>query len=164
MQAMVFAAVLALALAVPVAVAHSGKSGEGAKPEVDYAKAQEMPFGKPGDPRRAKRTVTVDMSDKMRFMPAVVTVKQGDIVRFVVKNRGQVMHEMVLGTMRALEEHAALMRKHPDMEHDEPYMAHVAPGRTGEIGWQFTRPGEFFYACLVPGHFEAGMVGKVIVQ
>ena len=73
------------------------------------------------------------------------------------------MHEMVLGTMDELKKHAELMKKHPGMEHDEPYMAHVAPGKKGEIVWQFTKAGEFFYGCLIPGHFEAGMIGKVTV-
>jgi uncharacterized cupredoxin-like copper-binding protein len=65
--------------------------------------------------------------------------------------------------MNDLKAHAELMRKHPGMEHDEPHMAHVAPGKSGEIGWQFTRVGKFYYGCLIPGHFEAGMVGKVTV-
>ena len=72
----------------------------------------------------------------------------------MVRNHGKVMHEMVIGTMKELKDHAEMMRKFPDMEHDEPYMAHVAPGKQGEIVWQFTQPGEF-YACLVPGHMEA---------
>jgi uncharacterized cupredoxin-like copper-binding protein len=50
------------------------------------------------------------------------------------------------------------------MEHDEPYMAHVAPGKTDTIVWQFTRAGEFHFGCLVPGHFEAGMVGTITVK
>jgi uncharacterized cupredoxin-like copper-binding protein len=70
----------------------------------------------------------------------------------------------VIGTERELKEHAALMQKFPKMEHDEPYMAHVAPGRTGEIVWLFNRAGEFEFACLIPGHFEAGMVGKIKVS
>jgi uncharacterized cupredoxin-like copper-binding protein len=73
------------------------------------------------------------------------------------------MHEMVLGTMEELKKHAELMRKHPGMEHDEPYMAHVAPGKTETITWQFTKAGEFHYGCLIPGHFEAGMIGKIRV-
>jgi uncharacterized cupredoxin-like copper-binding protein len=85
-------------------------------------------------------------------------------VRFVLHNKGKVLHEMVIGTMDELKEHAALMRKFPTMEHDAPYMAHVKPGATQEIVWQFNRPGEFNYACLVAGHFEAGMVGKVTVK
>ena len=103
------------------------------------------------------------MSDRMRYSPAEVTVKRGEIVRFVPVNEGQLTHEMVLGTMDELKEHAALMRKFPKMEHDEPNMAQVSPGKSGEMGWQFTKAGTFYYGCLQPGHFEAGMVGKVIV-
>ena len=126
--------------------------------------AEEKEFGREGDPRKAVRTVKVDMSDKMRFTPARLTIKQGDSVKFVVKNSGKVMHEMVLGTMKELKEHAEMMKKHPTMEHDEPYMAHVAPGKTETMVWQFTKAGEFYYGCLVPGHFEAGMVGKLTVK
>ena len=124
---------------------------------------EEKPFGREGDPKKVTRTVKVDMSDKMRFTPAQLTIRQGDTVRFQVKNSGQVMHEMVLGTMQELKEHAEMMRKHPGMEHDEPYMAHVATGKTETMVWQFTKAGEFYYGCLVPGHFEAGMIGKVRV-
>ncbi len=104
------------------------------------------------------------MSDAMRFTPAAIDVKRGETIRFEVANSGKVMHEMVLGTLQDLKEHAEMMRKHPGMEHDEPYMAHVAPGKTAAIVWQFTKPGEFHYGCLVPGHFEAGMVGKITVR
>jgi uncharacterized cupredoxin-like copper-binding protein len=131
--------------------------------KMHHPKAAEKPFGRAADPRKAKRTIRVDMSDAMRFSPADITVKQGESVRFVIANNGKLMHEMVLGTMEALKRHAQLMRKHAGMAHDEPYMAHVAPGKTGELGWQFTKPGEFYYGCLMPGHFEAGMIGKVVV-
>src|SRR5688572_20268697 len=103
------------------------------------------------------------MSDKMRFDPSYITVKQGETIRFTVKNNGKLMHEMVFGTPQELKEHADLMKKFPDMEHDEPYMTHVAPGKTEEIIWQFTKTGEFDFACLIAGHFDAGMVGKVKV-
>jgi len=55
------------------------------------------------------------------------------------------------------------MRKHPNMEHDEPYMVHVASGKRGQIVWQFNRAGAFEFACLIPGHFEAGMRGTITV-
>lgn len=125
---------------------------------------EETAFGREGDPRRVSRTINVDMNDTMRFTPAELTVKQGQTIRFRVRNSGKVMHEMVLGTMKDLQHHAELMRKHPGMEHDEPYMAHVAPGKTEAMVWQFTKAGEFHYGCLVPGHFEAGMIGRVVVN
>lgn len=125
--------------------------------------AEETSFGKAGDPNKVSRTVHVLMSDDMRFTPSRLKVKRGETIRFVVKNEGAVMHEMVLGTMDDLKQHAELMKKHPEMEHDEPYMAHVDPGKTETIVWQFSKSGEFFYACLLPGHFEAGMLGKIAV-
>ena len=154
-------AALLLAVIAGSAYAHDKAHGGSA---VDYSKAEDTPFGRAADPKRAKRTIRVEMTDAMRFTPAEITVKRGDIVRFVPVNKGKVMHEMVLGTMEDLKEHAELMRKHPGMEHDEPHMTHVAPGKSGVMGWQFTKPGGFFFGCLIPGHFEAGMIGKVTVQ
>ncbi len=129
-----------------------------------HGRPKETSFGRPVDAKKASRVVRVEMSDQMRFTPAQITVKQGEIVRFEPVNKGQVMHEMVLGTLDDLKKYAELMKKNPGMPHDAPHMAHVAPGKSGTIGWQFTTPGEFFYACLVAGHYEAGMIGKVTVQ
>ena len=124
---------------------------------------EEKPFGKPGDPRQATRTVRIDMLDTMHFLPGNLRVKQGETIRFVVTNKGKVMHEMVIGTMQELKEHAELMKIFPAMEHDEPYMAHVGPGKTQTIVWQFNKAGEFHYACLIAGHMEAGMVNRITV-
>ena len=156
--AVIAAAVSAFATA---ALAHDdAKQGKNAARPMS---AEETAFGREGDPGKVSRTVNVSLSDRMRFTPAELTVKQGETIRFRVNNSGKVMHEMVLGTMDELRKHAEMMRKHPGMEHDEPFMAHVAPGKTQTMVWQFTKPGEFHYGCLVPGHFEAGMVGKVRV-
>lgn len=125
--------------------------------------SEEKSFGKAGDPKKIARTINVDMSDKMRFTPATLAIKQGETVKFIVKNSGKTMHEFVLGTLPELKEHAELMKKFPNMEHDEPYMAHVSPGKTETIVWQFSKSGEFHFGCLLPGHFEAGMIGKINV-
>ena len=124
---------------------------------------EQKPWGIAGKARAVKRTIEVKMTDNMRFTPSEIEVRQGETIRFIHHNSGQVMHEFVLGTRKELEEHAELMKKFPDMEHDEPYMAHVAPGKTAEMIWHFNRVGEFEFACLLPGHFEAGMVGKIRV-
>ncbi len=111
----------------------------------------------------AYRTIRVEMNDTMRFTPSELRVRQGEKIRLEITNAGKTLHELVLGTREQLNEHAALMRKFPNMEHDEAHMAHVTPGNQGEILWQFTNPGEYFYGCLIAGHFEAGMIGKIVV-
>ncbi|MDH3319343.1 MAG: cupredoxin family protein [Betaproteobacteria bacterium] len=143
------------------ALAHGEKAH--AVPEVDYSKAEKKPFGIATDPRKAKRTIRVEMSDAMRFTPADIEVRRGETVRFVAANKGQVLHEMVLGTMDDLNKHADLMKRFPGMEHDELHTTHVAPGQRGEIGWRFTNTGTYYFGCLIPGHFEAGMIGKITV-
>ena len=152
-----------LALAVLAAVPARAHTGSRDAPAFDYSKAPEKAFGKAADPKSAKRTIDVDMSDAMRFTPGEIKVRRGDIVRFRIRNSGKVTHEMVLGTEKELREHAELMKKFPGMEHEEPHMVHVSPGKSGEMGWQFTRAGVFHYGCLVPGHFDAGMRGRIHV-
>lgn len=125
---------------------------------------EQKPWGIAGEKREARRTIAVSMGDDMRFRPAQIVVREGETVRFVIRNRGRLMHEFVIGTPEELEEHAALMEKFPDMQHDEPYMAHVGPGRRGEIVWLFNRAGEFRFACLIAGHYQAGMVGRIVVE
>jgi uncharacterized cupredoxin-like copper-binding protein len=151
---------LALLVASPVTTLANGKHGAA---HGTLAASEEYAFGRAGDAKKATRTVRIDMSDRMRFTPASLTVKQGETVKFLVRNSGKVMHEMVIGTLQELKEHAEAMKKHPHMEHDEPFGVHVAPGRTGKMVWQFTKAGEFHFGCLIPGHFEAGMIGKLEV-
>jgi uncharacterized cupredoxin-like copper-binding protein len=154
---------LATAVLSGTAVAHGDEHGK--KKNSSGAPAMvEKSFGKTGHAGKVTRTINVDMSDRMRFSPDTLAVGEGETVKFVVKNSGKLMHEFVLGTLPELKEHAELMKKFPGMVHDEPYMAHVAPGKIQTIVWQFTRTGTFHFGCLLPGHFEAGMVGKINVS
>ena len=119
--------------------------------------------GKPGVAAQVTRTVNVDMKDDMRFHASKFNVKQGETIRFIAKNSGQVKHEMVLGTAKDLKDHYEVMKKNPEMEHDDANMVTVAPGKSGEIIWQFTKAGKVDFACLQPGHYDAGMKGLVHV-
>lgn len=159
MKALVAAVLVGMAGA---ALAH-GDEGHAKKSEAAVKKEQKE-WGIAGEAKAVTRTIEVSMTDNMRFTPDRIEVKQGETVRFVVKNTGKVMHEMVIGTKKDLDEHAAMMMKFPGMEHDEPYMTHVAPGKTGEIVWTFNRVGDFDFACLIAGHYQAGMVGKIAVS
>ena len=120
-------------------------------------------IGKPGVAAKVTRTVQIDMTDNMRFNASAVTAKQGETIRFVIKNSGNIKHEMVLGTEKDLKDHYEQMKKNPEMEHAEPNMVTLAPGKTGEIIWQFTKAGKVDFACLQPGHYEAGMKGLINV-
>jgi uncharacterized cupredoxin-like copper-binding protein len=146
----------ALALSTSVASAagtHAGGHGHG----------EETAVGVPGLAAKVTRTVDVDMTDNMRFTPASISVKQGETIRFKVKNSGQIKHEFVLGTEKDLKEHYEQMLKNPEMEHDEPNMITLAGGKTGEVIWQFTKAGKVDFGCLQPGHWDAGMKGAVTV-
>ncbi|MGR6035539.1 MAG: cupredoxin domain-containing protein [Candidatus Nitrosoglobus sp.] len=120
--------------------------------------------GKPGDPDKVSRTIEVTMNDQMRFIPDRISVKSGETVRFNVKNAGKIPHEMVIGTMDELKEHAEMMRQMPNMKHAEPNMITLAGGQSGTLVWQFGKPGTVDFACLIPGHMEAGMVGQIEVK
>jgi uncharacterized cupredoxin-like copper-binding protein len=161
MKRMLATGILTLGFISPGVHAHGGDDTK--KPKSTASSGSETDFGRPGDPKRVTRTVRMDMHDSMRYSVDRIKVRQGETIRFVMRNTGKVMHEMVLGTPREIAEHAELMRKFPGMEHDEEYQLHVKPGTTGEMIWQFTKAGEFAFACLVPGHYEAGMAGNVVV-
>ena len=157
-QALVAAALIGVSGAAAADGGHQhGKKSAGP------VKKEQKEWGIAGDAVAANRTIELSMTDSMRFTPDRIEVKQGETVRFVVKNSGKVMHELVLGTKKDLDQHAAMMAKFPGMEHDEPHMTHVGAGKTGQIVWTFNRPGEFDFACLIAGHYQAGMVGKIKV-
>ena len=150
---------LTFALALATGFAHG--HGEAKHPPSAPVTKEQTAWGIAGDAAKVGRRIEIVMTDAMRFTPDSIQVKRGETVRFILRNDGRMLHEMVIGTRAVLMEHAALMKKFPDMEHDEPWMAHVAPGTTGEIVWRFNRAGEFEFACLIPGHYEAGMVGRI---
>ena len=173
-----FACTLALA-ALPAFAFATGDHGShsdaktGAAPAAGHAMAgmQEMHndthaslAGMAGDAAKVSRTIAVEMNDTMRFTPDRITVKAGETVRFFLKNTGKVPHEFVIGSMDELREHAEMMRRMPEMKHEEPNSITLAPRQIGGVVWQFERQGTVDFACLVPGHFEAGMVGQVRVE
>ncbi len=121
-------------------------------------------IGKPGIAANVTRTIAIDMSDAMRFTPNKIKVRRGETIRFVVTNSGKLKHEFNLGTEADLKAHYAEMLKFPEMEHDEPNLVSLEPGKTGEVLWQFTKAGNVSFACLHAGHYDAGMKGSVSVS
>lgn len=157
------------ALVSPAALAHGAAHGHtpGEAPRASTpgasAPAEQQAWGIAGRAEQVTRVVDIRMNDRMRFAPDHITVRQGETLRLRVHNDGQALHELVMGTRAELRKHADLMKRFPEMDHDEPHMVHVAPGQSGELIWTFNREGSFDFACLLPGHFEAGMVGRITV-
>lgn len=158
MKTIHFIAACTLAASAGASFAH-GNSTHASGPVIK----EQKPWGIAAEAREARRTITIQMTDDMRFSPSHFSVKKGETLRLRVANKGLLMHEMVLGTRASLDEHAQMMLKYPGMEHAEPYMAHVATGQTEDMVWSFNRAGEFDFACLIAGHYQAGMTGRFTV-
>ena len=128
----------------------------------------EMAIGAPGDASKVTRSISVEMketsSGKMLFSPQRFTVREGDTIRIKFVNIGETDHEFVMDTVEAVLEHKKLMEQFPEMEHDDPNAIRLQPGGKGEIIWTFTKPGDFAFGCLIPGHYEAGMKGDILVN
>lgn len=159
MTTTVIGGLCALLLTAGLAIAGPGASG--------HDHGADAAYGKPGDPKKPARLVQVTMREtdgKMLFFPDKVEVKRGEQVRFKLVNNGEIDHEFVLATVEENQKHAIAMQKNPDMEHDDPNAARIAPKKSSEIVWQFTNTGEFQFACLIPGHMESGMKGTIVVR
>jgi uncharacterized cupredoxin-like copper-binding protein len=155
------------AVAVPVAIGvHSAWAHDEKPRDQDAAQSvapHDASFGQPGVTKNVTRTVSIHMSDAMRFTPDSLAFNQGDTVGLHIINDGKLPHEFVFGTQREIDEHAQMMLRMPTMVHTDASSVRVAPGTSADIVWKFSQPGKFLYACLVPGHKEAGMHGIVTV-
>ena len=157
--------VVQLALIVLAGALASGPADAGAGPP-GHSHAG-FSAGAPGNPKKPARTVEVIMREadgKMLFVPNRIEVKRGEQIRFTIRNNGELPHEFMLASIADNDKHAELMKKYPDMEHDDPNGKSLEPGKSAEILWRFTKRGEFEFACLIPGHREAGMHGRIGVK
>jgi len=148
-------------LGVSSASAHDNKQEAAHSTQSNAARSE--PFGQPGLSKNVARTIAITLSDNMRFTPDKLSIKHGETVRLHITNAGKIPHEFVLGTQDDLEEHAQMMREMPGMIHNDASSVQVAPGKSADIVWKFSKSGNFLFACLIPGHREAGMEGRVTV-
>lgn len=125
-------------------------------------------FGEPGNPAEADRTIEVDMVDALRFEPEELDVQVGETITFVLINRGEIVHEFVIGDEEYQQDHADAMMEMMDegtMDHEHlPNALDVEPGESGELTWTFTEEGQLLYGCHEPGHYQGGMVGTINVS
>lgn len=128
----------------------------------------QMEVGQPGTSAEVDRTVKVRMYEtedgQYLYEPRELAVEAGETVHFDIVNEGENPHELVLDTMPKNAEHMELMAKFPEMEHDDPNAVRLEPGEKGSIIWTFSNSGSFEFACLMPGHYEAGMRSPVTVN
>jgi uncharacterized cupredoxin-like copper-binding protein len=151
------------------------------------APAQSYDFGQPAAAAKATRSVEVVMGD-MSFTPKAIDIKAGETIRFVLVNKGQLLHEFNLGDaamhakhqqemlqmqqsgmltpngMKEMDHGAMAGMDHGMMKHDDPNSVLVEPGKTAELTWTFTKATSLEFACNIPGHYQAGMVGKLTVS
>lgn len=143
-------------------------------------------IGQPGEAAEASRTIEVAMYDNY-YEPEEISVETGETVRFVVKNEGMLVHEFNIGTaamhaahqdeMMMMVEHGVIqgdtinhemmkmdMGDGQTMEHDDPNSVLLEPGKTEEIVWTFTEATDLEFACNVPGHYDAGMYGALMIE
>ena len=154
---------LAAILAASPATAHGSSDPGHGHSSHDHAA---VTYGEPGDPAKHSRDIVVVMKEadgRMLFEPASINVKLGEQIRFRLDNRGLLDHEFLLGTQAEIQEHADMMKAMPEMVHDDPNAKRVATNAKSDLIWRFTNAGEFDFACLIPGHREAGMTGKILV-
>ena len=145
---------------------------QGAMPEhMEGAPQQHMTeglYGEPGDAKMENRTITVTATE-IAFDLKDIEVKQGETIRFVLINKGEQPHELVLGDAREQAEHRQMMIEMAGMDmsqmgHADHNSISVEPGETKELIWHFTKPGHFEFACNFPGHADLGMRGPLNVK
>lgn len=113
-----------------------------------------------GDPSPAgERTVVVDVRWS-RFSPTEVEVPAGTTVRFEVRNRDPVAHELIVGDQSVQDRH----ERGTDTRHDAPGEVSVPAGSTATTTYSFPRAGRVLFGCHVPGHWSYGMRGTVTVR
>lgn len=146
----------------------AGEQGAGHEDRDEHEHEHSFSFGAPvADP--VDRTIVITANDTMRFDPASIEVKEGEAIRFVVRNEGRLQHSFTLGTAAEQMEHEdemkgmsmAMMAGHMD---DDPNGMVIEPGTTGSLAWRFTKAGEVQFACHIPGHYAAGMKGSIEVE
>ncbi len=153
-----------------------------------WASPAHYDFGQPAPAAKATRTIEVDMTD-IAFSAKELEVKAGETVRFVLVNNGHLLHEFNLGhasmhaehqqemlkmqqagrltptgMQEAAMDHSAMAGMDHAMKHDDPNSVLVAPGKTAELTWTFSQADNLQFACNVPGHYQAGMVGELKID
>ena len=140
-------------------------------------------IGVKGNEENVDRVINVSMYDNY-YQPNKFKVKKNETIKFVLENKGQLVHEFNIATqemhlkhqpeMMMMVEHEILLadkidkKKMMEMAKKSPSMAHkhsnsvlLAPGESAELIWKFSNTVDIEAACNVPGHYDVGMIAKI---
>jgi uncharacterized cupredoxin-like copper-binding protein len=173
--------ILAAMLILPLGVALAGP-GHGTKASGASAS------GKVGKAGEVTRTITVTMQDNV-FDKRQINIRAGETVRFILKNKGEFLHEFNIGSPHNHAQHQKEMMQMMNMgmltptgfntskmgmshggmgkatmKHDDPNSVLVKPGETKELIWKFVKSSNLEFACNLPGHYQSGMVGRFNIK
>ncbi len=136
----------------------------GAGMNMQKSGGEHFDFGHPGPGSGPVHVIHIRALDTLRFDPSRIVVTRGETVKFVVTNVGRLAHEFVIGDAAEQAAHEKEMQTMPGRSMHDVNGISLPPGHTRDLVWTFTRDGTVEYACHVPGHFAAGMVGKIIIK
>ena len=114
-------------------------------------------------PENRQIEVTLDDSMRFTFSPELASLKAGEAVTFIILNEGKLDHEFSIGTAEEQAAHLEMMKKMPDMKHDDDTTVSLSPGAEAEMNWRFSGDHEVVFSCNIPGHYEAGMHHEAMI-
>lgn len=153
---------LAIVLVLAVACGGNGTGAGGHDHAHQHTSEGSVP-GNAADRADADREIKIVTTDELRFEPDSIQVEEGEIITFVVQNKGDANHEFVLGDADYQHAHAEEMHDEGMMGESENALT-LKPGETKELTWEFSEAGEVLYGCHVAGHYDGGMVGTIEVS
>ena len=140
-------------------------------------------IGVKGNEENVDRVIKVLMYDNY-YQPNNFKIKKNETIKFVVENKGELVHEFNIATkamhlkhqpeMMMMVENEILLsdkvdeekmkqmaKKNPAMGHSHSNSILLSPGEKGELVWKFNNKVKIEAACNVPGHYEVGMIAKI---
>ena len=140
-------------------------------------------IGVKGQEENIDRVIKVSMYDNY-YQPNSFKIKKNETIKFVVENKGQLVHEFNIATkemhlkhqpeMMMMVEHEILLadkidkkkmkemlKKNPTMAHSHSNSVLLSPGEKAELIWKFSNTVDIEAACNVPGHYDVGMIAKI---
>ena len=152
-------------------------------PNIVFASSIKM-IGEIGKLSEVNKTIEIKMYDNY-FEPKEIKIKKNETIRFLITNYGELVHEFNIATremhlnhqdeMMKMMEYGILLgdkidkQKMKELSKKDHSLAHshknsllLEPNQSGELIWKFSKDIVLEAACNVPGHYDSGMITKII--